>query len=70
MTLNDYRNKKGWSLSELARKLGAPHATVVRRWCLPFGDQRRLIPNINYMLRIVEVSAGEVMPNDFYLRRD
>jgi hypothetical protein len=31
MTLDDYRKKRNWSYSELARQVGAPHATVCRR---------------------------------------
>jgi hypothetical protein len=43
---------------------------MARRWCLPFGHKDRLIPNELFMDRIVLLSNGEVMPNDFYLRRD
>lgn len=70
MQLNEYRQKKGWSYSELARLCGAAHATVVRRWCLPADDKNRLIPNKQNMDKIVLLSGGEVLPNDFYLRRD
>jgi len=70
MQLNQYRQKKGWSYSHLARLLGASHATVVRRWCLPFGDKERLIPNVENMDKVILLSQGEVMPNDFYIRHD
>ena len=67
MTLDQYRIIKDWSYSELARQLGASHATVARRWCLKFNDNSRLIPNQEYMDRIVLRTSGEVMPNDFYI---
>jgi len=69
MTLDQYRINKDWSYSELARQLGASHATVARRWCLGFDDKDRLIPNQAFMNRIVLKSGGEVMPNDFYISR-
>tara|TARA_R100001440_G_scaffold61750_1_gene81679 strand:- start:2934 stop:3146 length:213 start_codon:yes stop_codon:yes gene_type:complete len=70
MTLDDYRLKRGWSYSELARQVGANHAAIVRRWCLNFGHSNRSIPNELYMERIINMSMGEVMPNDFYMRRE
>ena len=69
MTLDQYRINKDWSYSELARQLGASHATVARRWCLKFDDNNRLIPNQEFMDRIVLKTGGEVMPNDFYISR-
>lgn len=69
MTLDQYRITKSWSYSELARQLGASHATVARRWCLKMNDNNRLIPNQEYMDRIVLKTGGEVMPNDFYISR-
>ena len=70
MNINSFREKKNWSYSELARQVGASHATVVRRWCLPLGHDERLIPAPKYMDRIVKVSEGQVMPNDFYVLDD
>jgi len=70
MTLDEYRLKKGWSYSELARQVGASDPTIPRRWCMSFNDTRRLIPSQLYMDRIVQMSQSEVMPNDFYMRRD
>ena len=70
MTLDDYRKQNNWSYSELARQLGASHAAVARRWCLGFDDKSRLIPNQEFMERIVIKTNSAVMPNDFYLRRD
>lgn len=70
MKLDDFRKSKGWSYGELARQLGAGHNTIARRWCLPHDHPQRSIPGPEYMDRIVRLSHGEVMPNDFYLRRD
>ena len=70
MTLDEYRRQKGWSYAHLARLLGASHATMARRWCLDFDVTDKTIPNQEYMDRIVRISLGEVMPNDFYIRRD
>mgnify|MGYP003633281075 FL=1 len=67
MQLDNFRTSQGWSLTKLAEKVGASHATVVRRWCLPMGHKDRLVPSPAYMQKIVDVSAGSVMPNDFYL---
>ena len=69
MTLDEFRIKNGWSYSELARQLGAAHATVARRWCLKYGDNQRVIPSQIFMDRIVNKSMGRVMPNDFYVGR-
>ena len=69
MTLNQYRKQMNWSYSELARQLGATHATVVRRWCLDFDDKNRLTPNTEYMSNIMLKTNGQVMPNDFYIER-
>ena len=69
MTLDDYRKQNNWSYSELARQLGASHATVARRWCLGFDDKSRLIPNQEFMSAIMLKTNGAVMPNDFYIER-
>jgi len=67
MKLEDWRLKKGWSKSQLARKLGASHAKDVTRWCIRPDQPGQVIPSKKYMHRIIEVTGGEVMPNDFYL---
>ena len=66
MQLDDYRKQRGASYSELARLLGASHATVARRWCLPPGSRDRTIPAKTFMRRIMALSNGQVTPNDFY----
>jgi hypothetical protein len=70
MTLDQWRCRKRLSYSKLARLLGAPHATVVRRWCLPVDHSNRVIPSTKYMARVVQLSDGSVTPNDFYLQRN
>ena len=67
MTLEEWRVSRGLSYGLLAKRLGASHASVVRRWCQPFGSKQKMIPNMDYMLRIIEESKGEVQPNDFYI---
>ena len=70
MQLNDYRKQRGATYTELARLLGASHATVARRWCLPPGSRDRMIPNKTFMGRIMLLSGGQVSPNDFYVVGD
>jgi transcriptional regulator with XRE-family HTH domain len=45
MQLDSFRTSQGWSLTKLAEEVGASHATVVRRWCLPHGHKDRLVPS-------------------------
>jgi transcriptional regulator with XRE-family HTH domain len=70
MTLEDWRKKRGLSYAKLAELLGASHATMVRRWCRPFEADDKVIPTVKYMNRVLEITHGEVKPNDFYLRRN
>ncbi|RPG67759.1 MAG: hypothetical protein CBC02_001330 [Flavobacteriaceae bacterium TMED42] len=74
MTLDDYRKQKGWSYGQLAQRLGTKHAQMARRWCLPQNHKDYLIPSnrgvTKYMSRILELTRGEVQPNDFYIQRD
>jgi len=66
MQLEEWRKKKNLSYVQLAKKLGASHATVVRRWCLPGDHKDKMIPSPKFMRIITESSLGEVSPNDFY----
>jgi len=66
MTLDDFRKNQGWSYSKLADAVGASHATIARRWCLPAGNVQRKIPHPTYMSRIVALTGGLVQPNSFY----
>lgn len=70
MTLDQWRKRKGHSYKALAEMIGATHASVARRWCLPLDDDDYMIPKPKYMLSIVEVTGGAVQPNDFYLSRE
>jgi transcriptional regulator with XRE-family HTH domain len=67
MTLDEFRIENGWSYSELARQLGASHATAARRWCLDKSHPDYTIPRKLFMDRIVKKSFGKVLPNSFYL---
>lgn len=66
MTLEEWRKKKGLSYVKLAALLGASHATVARRWCLPGEDESRMIPSAKFMRVIVQTTMGSVTANDFY----
>ncbi len=70
MTLDQWRIKKRLSYKKLAKLLGAPHATVARRWCLPTDHKDRVVPSKKYMQRVVQLSDGSVTPNDFYFQRN
>ena len=70
MQLDDYRRSRGATYTELARLLGASHATIARRWCLAPGARDRAIPSQEYMHRIMVLSTGTVTPNDFYMQDD
>jgi transcriptional regulator with XRE-family HTH domain len=66
MKLEIWRKKRNLSYPQLAEKLGASHATVVRRWCLPNDHKDRMIPSPKFMAIIQESTLGEVTANDFY----
>lgn len=74
MTLNAYRLMKGWSYGQLAQRLGTKHAQMARRWCLPMDHTDYLVPSnrgaTKYMSRILELTRGEVQPNDFFIQRE
>jgi len=69
MTLDEFRRSKNLSYKRLSELIGASHATVARRWCLPAEHQDRMIPAADFMERIMTVTDGAVQPNDFYVRR-
>lgn len=58
MDLRTYREKHGLSASEMGRRLGVAHSTVIR---LESGE---LLPAATLLVRIANVTEREVMPND------
>tara|TARA_R100000306_G_C4299882_1_gene104536 strand:- start:6 stop:218 length:213 start_codon:yes stop_codon:yes gene_type:complete len=70
MKLEEFRTEKKLSYGQLAKRLGASHATVVRRWCLPSGHKQRMIPSEFFMMAIMNYSGGTVQPNDFYISHE
>lgn len=57
--------ERGLSFQAVAEALGCSHEQV-RRICLPFQDAARRVPGPELMERIVEWTAGAVLPADFY----
>ncbi len=66
MTLDQYRNQKGWSYTKLAEMTGCAHAAVARRWCLPPDHPNYSVPATRFMRVITDMTDGEVQPNSFY----
>ena len=60
MKFAEWLEKENKSVADAARELDLTHC-VVLKWAN--GDQ---IPREENMKRIVEMTNGEVMPNDFY----
>lgn len=60
MKLEDWRKAKGLTLAQVAHKVGASHATVVRRWCA--GE---VIPAPEFQMAIQEATGGAVCPSDW-----
>ncbi len=60
MKLADFMTAHGLGPSEMAKRLGVNHATVIR-----YRDSQRR-PDSDVMARIFEVTNGSVTPNDFY----
>lgn len=56
---------RGLKLRDATQPLGV-QAEQVRRYCLPFGDPLRVVPPAAVMTKIVQWTAGEVGPADFY----
>ena len=67
MKLKQFKSEKELSYGQLASRLGAAHATIVRRWCLPRDHKDHMIPSEKYMKAIINYTQSAVMPNDFYL---
>lgn len=60
MKFADWVQSQGWTWTRAAKELGLANATAARRFA--YGT----IPNRKTMARIVRLSRGAVMPNDFY----
>ena len=60
MQLNEWIEKSGKKQEEIAKDLGFSQADI-SRYCA--GD---VIPRPDRMQKIVELTGGEVQPNDFY----
>jgi hypothetical protein len=61
MTLQDYLSREGLTFTAFAALIGTKYPRTVERYAK--GQQ---IPDRTMMLRIVEKTSSEVMPNDFY----
>lgn len=61
MTLQDYLSREGLTYAAFGIRIGTKYPRTVERYAK--GQQ---IPDRTMMLRIVETTAGEIMPNDFY----
>ena len=68
MTLRQYMKIKNLSYGQRATYLDVSHAKQIQRWCLPFGHKEKVIPRAEYMMRIIEYTRGQVLPNDFYIQ--
>jgi len=66
MTLREFKDQNKMSYAKLATMIGASHATIARRFCLPRTHKDRMIPSAKYMASIMTVTDGAVTPNDFY----
>ena len=66
MTLREFKDQNKMSYAKLAAMIGASHATIARRFCLPKTHKDRMIPSAKYMTAIMTVTDGAVTPNDFY----
>lgn len=61
MTLDEFRRAHGWSVSELAKKLGLHDARSAQRYL-----SGARMPRPDVMRRIIDVTEGKVGPADFY----
>lgn len=60
MTLEEWRKAQGMTYQQLADKVGAGNATVVRRWCL-----NEMIPAPEFQMALQIASLGAVGPWSF-----
>lgn len=69
MTLEEWRQEKGLSLTALAEMLGAGSATVVRRWCLPAEHKNSIVPSDRFMQVIQQTTLGAVTQHAWAARQ-
>lgn len=70
--LRQWRTARRMTQADLAEALGVTDMTV-QRYERAFGDPMRRIPSIEMMETIAKLTAGDVLPEDFYpphLRRE
>lgn len=60
MTLEEWREAKGWTYAQLAEKVGAAHPVVVRRWCVGEG-----VPSLEFKNAVQEATGGAVRANSW-----
>jgi transcriptional regulator with XRE-family HTH domain len=61
MKLSAYRDEKKLTATELGRRLGVAHTTVLR-W-----EAGEMFPSAEMLLRIEKETAGKVTPNDLFV---
>lgn len=61
MTLQDYLSQEGFTFTAFAALIGTDYPSTVERYA-----KGRQIPGRSMMRKIVRVTNGAVMPNDFY----
>lgn len=60
MTLSEYMTAHGLSASEMARRIGCSHSTVLRL------NAGTLKPSFDLIQRVVAATADAVQPGDFF----
>lgn len=61
MKLATYRDEKKLTATELGRRLGVAHTTILR-W-----EAGEMFPSAEMLLRIEKETAGKVTPNDLFV---
>lgn len=65
MRLGDWLRKEGRTHKRFAHELGCWRSQV-ERWAVEPTNPRHAVPRPATMIRIFEITGGEVTPNDFY----
>lgn len=64
MKLSEFLEFKSMSVADFAKQIGAKSRATVYRYM--FDEGQRQIPNAKMMLKIMQVTDGNVTPTDFY----